>query len=490
MYARHAPTGARQRIGRLAAASLSLLVVLATVRPHVSRAAPSTAPPADAAPRAATLAFVDVNVVPMDSDRVLEHQNVVIRGDRIAALGPMRSTKVPPGATRVDGRGHWLMPGLIDLHVHLNDPDDGILYVANGVTTIRSMWGFPETLEWRKEFASGKRLGPTVYTTGPILDGKPPIWPGSAVIETADDAEREIAAEKAAGYDFVKVYSRLSRTAYAAILAAAKRHGMRVVGHVPDSVGVLGALDARGQESIEHLTGYLTAVQTDGSRATKIADWNEKRRELVSHIDESKIAPLARRTRAAGVWNCVTLTVGERFSALEHRDSLLKLPMTRYEPPEVLASWDPAKDFRLHRATQEDFAAMRASTAFQMRMTRALRDAGAGILLGTDTSNPFVVAGFSAHDELGLLVKAGLTPYEALRAGTSDAAAFLHASKQLGGVATGLRADLVLVDGNPLEDVRAAARRSGVVLRGRWMPARELDAELDKLATQRATPSR
>ena len=389
---------------------------------------------------------------------------------------------------RIDGRGKWLIPGLIDMHVHLNDEGDGALYVANGVTTIRNMWGFPETLAWRKDYGAGKPLGPTVYTTGSILDGRPPIWPGSTVIETAAQADSEIMAEKAAGYDFVKVYNRLSPDAYAGILAAARKHGMRVVGHVPDAVGVNGVLAARGQESIEHLTGYLTAAQIDGSHAAEIADWNEKRRAMIAHLDPAKIPILARKSRDAGVWNCVTLIVGERFSALEHRDSLMKLPEVRFVAPELVAMWDPSKDFRLRQATPEDFAAMRALTAFQKRMTRALRDSGARLLLGTDSSNPFVVPGFSAHQELALLVDAGLTPYQALRAGTADAAEFLHAGSEIGQVRAGLRADLVLVDGNPLIDVHAAAHRSGVVLRGRWFPADELDATLEKVAKERAGP--
>ncbi len=437
---------------------------------------------------APVIAFIDVTVVPMDYDRVVEHQNVVIRGDRIASIGPTASTAVPPGATRVDARGKWLMPGLIDMHVHLNDEEDGALYVANGVTTIRNMWGFPETLKWRQEYRSGKQLGPTVYTTGPILDGKPPIWRDSKSIESAAQADSEIAAEKAAGYDFVKVYSRLSPTAYAAILSAARKRAMRVVGHVPEAVGVLGVLDAGGQESIEHLTGYMAAVQVDGSHAATITDWNEKRRALVANVDPAKIPVLAQKTRAAGVWNCVTLIVGERFSALQHRDSLMQLPEVKFVASEMLSEWDPAKDFRLQSATDKDFAAMRAVTAFQMRMTRALRDSGAKILLGTDTSNPFVVAGFSAHEELALLVRAGLTPYEALQAGTANAADFLHQSAEVGRVRPGLRADLILVDRNPLLDVAATRQRSGVVLRGRWMPQSELVAALDGVAKLRATP--
>jgi imidazolonepropionase-like amidohydrolase len=441
-----------------------------------------TATAARGAPSA--LAIVDVNVVPMDSNLVMPHQYVVVRGDRIESVGPASKVAVPKDATRIDGRGLWLMPGLIDMHVHLNAPDDGTIYVGKGVTTIRNMWGFPETLEWRKSYLSGERLGPTVYTTGAILDGQPPIWPGSTVIETADQAESEIAAEKAAGFDFVKVYTRLSRPAYLAILESARRHGMRVVGHVPDSVGVLGVLEARGQESIEHLTGYLVAAQKPGSPAAGITNWNERRRAMLASLDESRIPDLARRTRDAGVWNCVTLIVSQRVAALDRVDSLKQLPGVKYVAPEMVAMWDPAKDFRFKGTTAEDFAAMRAVSAFQMRMTRALRDAGARLLLGTDTSNPFVTPGFSAHEELALLVAAGLTPYEALRAGTADAAEFLH--MDAGRVRPGLRADLVLVEANPLQDVAAAERRRGVVLRGRWIAAAELDSAMEAVAKERA----
>ena len=470
------------RFARSIALACAACVLAATLLSVAARAGPGEtgAPPA--------LVIRDVTVVPMDHEGVLEHRDVWIQGDRITGID-LASSTVPGGALAIDGRGAWLMPGLVDMHVHLNDERDGVLYVANGVTTIRNMWGFPETLEWRKQYASGRKIGPTVYTCGAILDGNPPIWPGSKVIETAEQAEQELLAEKAAGYDFVKVYSRLTRTAYDGILAAAKRHGMRVVGHVPDSVGLGAVLELRGQESIEHLTGYLAAVQRPDSRLAQIADWNERRREGITHIDESKLATIAKQSKDAGVWNCVTLIVGARFAALDHRDSLLALPESKFVPPFSLMMWDPARDFRMKGMKPEDFDALRSVSAFQMRMTRALRDAGARILLGTDTSNPFVVAGFSAHEELELLVAAGLTPYEALRTGTADAAEFLHAEGELGEVRPGLRADLVLVDANPLVDVRAAARIRGVVLRGQWMPADDLRSDLASLAKAMAPSS-
>jgi imidazolonepropionase-like amidohydrolase len=380
------------------------------------------------------------------------------------------------------------MPGLVDMHVHLSDADDGTLYVANGVTTIRNMWGTPQTLDTRADYAAGRALGPTVYTTGPILDGKPVVWDGSIAIENAEEADKELTAEKAAGYDFVKVYSRLGKDAYLGILAAAKKHGLRVVGHVPDAVGLDSVLAAGGQESMEHLFGYLMAVQEDHSPALGKPEVGANSRVALAHVDDAKLADIVRRTKAAGVWNCVTLVFFERFAALDDRDALLRLPAVKYVSPEQLAGWDPKKDFRTQGMTTKDFATVRALVVFDKRVTRALRDAGARLLLGTDTSNPFVIAGFAVHEELALLVDAGLTPFEALRSGTADAAEFLHADREFGRIAPGLRADLILVDGNPLADIHNASRASGVVLRGQWLPAAKLEAALDQLAKDRAWP--
>ncbi len=460
---------------------LIALVALGCGTGHVRTAEP-------VAPTGAALAFVDVSVVPMDADHMLEHQTVLIRGDRIAALGPAASTPVPDGATRIDGHGKWLMPGLVDMHVHLNDADDGTLYVANGVTTIRNMWGTPQTLDTRADYAAGRALGPTVYTTGPILDGKPVVWDGSIAIENADDADKELASEKAAGYDFAKVYERLGKDAYLGILTAAKKHGLRVVGHVPNAVGLDSVLAAGGQESIEHLLGYLMAVQADHSPALGKPEVGANSRVALAHVDDAKLADIVRRTKAAGAWNCVTLVFFERFAALDDRDALLRLPAVKYVSPEQLAGWDPKKDFRTQGMTTKDFATVRALVVFDKRVTRALRDAGARLLLGTDTSNPFVIAGFAVHEELALLVDAGLTPFEALRSGTADAAEFLHADREFGRIAPGLRADLILVDGNPLADIHNASRASGVVLRGQWLPAAKLEAALDQLAKDRAWP--
>jgi imidazolonepropionase-like amidohydrolase len=230
-----------------------------------------------------------------------------------------------------------------------------------------------------------------------------------------------------------------------------------------------------------------TECAWSGTCRFAITNRDAQRRALLANLDETKLPMLAQKTREAGVWSCVTLIVRDRMAALGQRDSLMKLPGVKYVAPEVVAEWAPTKDFRFKTTTAADFAAMREVLRFQMRMTRALRDSGARILMGTDTLNPFVTPGFSAHEELALLVAAGLTPYEALQAATASAAEFLRAD--IGVVASGKRADLILVERNPLKDLGAAARPKGVVLRGRWMPASELAVVLGKIAKLRASQS-
>jgi cytosine/adenosine deaminase-related metal-dependent hydrolase len=235
--------------------------------------------------------FVDVTVVPMDKEQILPHQTVVVVGGRITQVGSAASVKVPHGALKIDGKGKFLMPGLADMHVHFmrsaiagksqpstsSDPslrtripasasNDyerenralALLFVANGITTVRNMWGNAAIDDFARETDSGRVLGPHIYSTGPVTDGNPPISEGSRVVETREQAEEAVRSDKQAGYIAIKVLDRLSKEAYEAIVAAARREGLPVVGHVPTAVRLSGAIAAR-QDSIEHLYFWLRA---------------------------------------------------------------------------------------------------------------------------------------------------------------------------------------------------------------------------------------
>lgn len=431
-----------------------------------------------ATPIQATAAVVDVTVVPMDSEHELEHQTVLIDGDTIVAVGPVASTPVAPGAVTIDGKGRWLIPGLYDMHVHLNERNDALLYVANGVTTVRNMWGGPDRLAWRELARRNDPawLGPTLFTAGPILDGDPPVWPGSKVVTTAAAATAEVDAEKQAGYDFIKVYDGLPLVAYDALAAEAKKQNIRFVGHVPAAAGLEHAL-ASGQASIEHLTGYLFAAA--GMKDGKLAD-------ILPHIDDAKLVALAKATHQAGAANIPTLVVMERVSALDDPAPLLARRENRYVSPAIRDWWDPKNDFRFKDKTADDFVAMRAANVIRQHLVKALAAEGATIFAGTDAPNPFVVPGFALHDELGLLVAAGLTPYEALRAATTAPARWLGRTAT---IAAGAPADLVLLDGDPLKDIAATRKREGVMVRGTWFAQATLDGKLDELAKSYEHPA-
>ncbi len=402
---------------------------------------------------AGDVALVGATVVPMDREGVLRDHSVIVRGDRIALVAPAQSIDTQ-GATVIDARGKWIVPGLADMHVHVWSDKDFGLYLLNGVTTIRNMWGTEQHLAWRTALAAGTILGPTMFTTGPVLDGSPPIWPGSTIVDSADVARTVVKQQKEAGYDFIKVYTRLPLDAYNAIVTEATAQQIPVVGHVPTSVGLDAALES-GQRSIEHLDGYLPVGGVP--------------RVGTSEVNE---------TVSAGAWNCPTLVLMDRFSRLDDPAQLESLPGLAYVDAETREKWNPANDFRLQSWTPKTFARARAQTITASNLVADLSRAGAHLILGTDTGNPYVIPGFAAHDELQLFVAAGLTPWQALRTATAAAAEFVERPGDFGVITPGARADLLVVDRDPLLDVGALEDPPLVLVRGRVLTKEQLLSNL------------
>lgn len=429
-------------------------------------------------PQKESVAFIDVNIVPMDSERILRHQTVITDRGRIVKIDSSSKITPPKTMVQVNAHGKYLMPGLADMHTHTWAEADLLLFLANGVTTIRNMWGSRRHLLWRKRIVRGEMLGPTIFTAGPLIDGSPPIWNSSKVIVTQQEAKQEVALEKKLGYDFVKVYNRLSLEAYHAIIESARKHHMPVAGHVPTAVGLEACLES-GQ-TIEHLTGYIDAIEADDSPVKGKLD-RPSRRVSVNYLDEKKLSRIIDATVAAKVWNCVTLIVTRKFVSLKQAQKLLLDPNMRFVPPAWLASWDPSKDFRTKDLTDADFELLRKADDVRERITKRLHRAGGRILLGTDNPNPFVIPGFSIHEELQNLVDAGLSPYEAIKAGTRDAAEFLNRLHDFGTVEVGKKADLILVAANPLESVENVSKRVGVMVHGEWYTEEQLEGILEKL---------
>ena len=375
------------------------------------------------APASGRLAIAGVNVVPMAREEVLADRTVLIQDGTIVRIGPSDEVPIPEGTTVVDGRGRWLMPGLMDLHVHLS-PEALPILLASGITMVRNMWGTATVAQLMTGVGSGDLLGPTIVSASPGLDGNQPIWPGTVQVldpDQADEAVARLAGERR--WNYLKIYQSLDRDAYDAIVKAARARGIPFVGHVPHRVGLEHVL-AAGQSSVEHLGGYELAL---GAGARGVFGWPQ--------VDTAGMAALARRTSDAGVTVCPTLVV---LRALAERN---------LSPPAQVRERDNTR-----------------------AMVRALVGAGVRIVAGTDAGVQAVGYGSSLHDELAEYVAAGLTPYQALRTATVAAAEFLGVDGQVGTVAEGRRADLLLVAANPLLDPATARAPVGVVLGGRWLP--------------------
>lgn len=433
-------------------------------------------------------AFVDVNVVPMDRERVLTRQTVLVRNGRITRIGLASEVAVPRGALRIEGGGRYLMPGLADMHVHLAParwPRHMALFVANGVTTVRSTADAANgTRALREMVRADSVLGPTIYTAGLHLDGDPPRWAESSIIvHTPEEGRQAVIATQAGGYDYVKVYDGLSLDAYDAVIRTAREVGIPVIGHVPLGVGLEHALRSR-QASIEHLHGYDLALQadsspyrsTDGYRAPTFNTGSGQRVRAWEYVDFAKLPSLVALAKANGVWHSPTLSMFMADALPGEVDARRKLPEMRYVPSTMFEAWVE------HNWPPDIVLIARRTQSARMRVVKALHDAGVGLLLGTDPANPFILYGFATHKELAQLVAAGLSPYEAIAAGTRNAAGYLKALDEFGTVETGKRADLILVNANPLADVANVRRIAGVMLRGRWLSRVDLQGELDAVA--------
>jgi imidazolonepropionase-like amidohydrolase len=431
-----------------------------------------------------SVAFTGVTVIPMDRERTIEDQTVVVRGGRIAALGPTASTPVPAGATPVDGRGKYLIPGLTEMHAHIPTPQveaqlgaDGRyavsvlkLFVANGVTTIRGMLGHPSHLALRQRVRAGELLGPTIYTSGPSLNGTSTPDPATA--------RRMVLEQRAAGYDFLKIHPGLSRETFDTLARVADSVGLRFAGHVPVAVGLERALEAR-YASIDHVDGfveYLTGRQPGDTTPAGFFGFN-----ISDRADESQLATIARRAREAGVWIVPTQALMDGFVSAEDAAAMGRRPEMRFLPQPLVAQWVQAKR---NAQAQPTYHAERARRfiALRGRIIKALHGAGVGIALGSDAPQVMNVPGFSAHRELAVLVAAGLTPYQALETGTRNIAAYFGTLDRSGTIAVGKSADLILLDANPLTDIANTTRIAGVMTRGNWMPRAALDVILNGIA--------
>lgn len=416
--------------------------------------------------------------------------SVLIEGERIKSIVVSGENVAAPDATRVDGKGKFLIAGLWDMHVHTlskNQPDRFFpLFLANGVTGVRDMGGdltLPQILQLKKEIADGSRLGPEIFAAGPILEGEHPFWPFSIAVKNEADARQTVAALVEKKADFVKVYNTLSRDAYVAIAASAKENHIPFVGHIPPSVTPAEASDL-GQKSIEHLWGiapYCSANQEQLNRMLAEADKAENdkvardlyyriNQTILSSYDAKKAHTLFSKFAENRTWQTPTLTVLRSYAEI-HDPALQRDARLAYMPDELLTFWgsmggkpDPRNDEMQQRLFKHD-----------LEIVRAMHSADVPMLAGTDTPNPYTYPGFSLPEELQLLVMAGFSPIEALEIATRRAAEFLGVDRDLGSVERGKIANLVLLDANPLTDIGNTKKVRAVIIRGTILDRAKLD---------------
>lgn len=442
-----------------------------------------------------TILLTNTHVLPMDAPRVIDNQAVLIRDGRIAAIGSIDVITPPPDALVVDAEGGYLMPGLSDMHAHLPGYSDGgestnaaqlvanqlLLYLATGVTLLRDMSGSPAHFDYRQRTGSGDLAGPELFFTSPIIEGEDAVWPFSVKLVDPKGADNLVATFAEQGYWGLKVYHTLSSETFDALCIAAKRHGLRVAGHVPFSVGIQRAL-AQQMCSIEHLRGYdfdgLTAEELaqDGGRSAK-------RFRALAAMSEDRMVDLVRLTVQARTWNVPTLAINRFLYDRDARAAVANHPRLALVPPALQECVrNPEQLDALFTTDAKE--ALRGILPRQQELVRRLHQGGAGILVGTDSDIPAYVPGFTPIDEMKLIAKGGVPIFEVLQAGTLDAAVFLGIEDDRGTVSVGKSASLILLKKNPLEDLDHLWDLVGVVHQGRWLSFSNLERELTRLAEQ------
>jgi imidazolonepropionase-like amidohydrolase len=410
---------------------------------------------------AQTVVFRNVNVISMTSPKVAEKQTVVVTDGRIASVLPEGAmVKLPEGTTIVDGAGKYLIPGLAEMHGHLPPPnapkrllgDVLAMYLVNGITTVRGMLGHDGQVNLRQMSRKDTLVSPTLYVAGPSFNDQS--------VNSVQEAIDKVHAQKKEGWDLLKVHPGLTLAEYDAMAKTAKAEGIRFAGHVPDAVGLVHAIEM-GHETFDHMDGYIEYL--DGAKGP---------------VDEKKLAAIVKKSKTAGVWIVPTSALWAVLFNGTPLETLKAYPELKYVPESAVATWAKMYEERKKVVPAAD---ARNILENRVRILRALHEGGVKILMGTDSPQQFSVPGFSLHRELLFMRDAGMSPYEILKSGTVNVGHYFASDDSFGTIESGKRADLVLLNDNPLTDIQNVSKIEGVMARGRWFSRQELDKVLDKI---------
>ncbi len=421
-----------------------------------------------------SLLLRDITLIDGTGASPREHVSVLVRSGVIEAVG--ESLEVP-GARIVEGRGRFLIPGLWDTHVHLSVADEATLgvLVANGITSVRDMGGDLDILDaWRARIERGELTGPRIFRAGPTVDGPKPEVPFRLTVTNPEEAKAAVTRLRTLGVDFIKIHNAVPRDAFFALAAEARLQGIPFAGHVPMTVEPAEAAEA-GQRSVEHI-----ATLIEGTYSARFANETAAFGAMPQWL-EDEVPALAKTFARQGTWFVPTI-VAYDLRARRAELAALPDPRTRYATPPLRKYWDQWFPLTERDRDPEGIARRKRFVELGKEMTRRMHEAGVAIAAGSDLAGRDVLPGFSVHDEIGLLIDSGLTPMEALLAATSEAARLLQATATVGTITPGKAADLVLLDGDPLADVKNVGRISAVVLRGKLLEREDLDRLLGAAA--------
>jgi hypothetical protein len=440
----------------------------------------------------ASYAIKNVSVLPMNKEVVLNNQTVLVEKGTIKAIGTAATVKIPAGYTVIDGTGKYLMPGLFDMHAHFFNEQGNLvntteselkMMLANGLTTARILAGHPNYLEAKEMVKKGQWAGPDLSIASPQFVGSWP-WPTDFKnFELANTPEKAVAAVKKyknEGYDEIKITFMVKRDVYDAIIATAKEVGIKVTGHVGPLVKLPAALAAKQQ--IEHMDEFIDMLLPDTSynHGQSVSDmnlWRKNAWATVPHLDESKIPGLAKMVKDAGIY--VTPTnyfFISCFNETPPEEVVKQKPDYAYIPQEILKERWSVRQRMLSMKIPDAYRAKYVD--LRKKMVNALWKAGVPLMAGSDSPEWFLVTGFSIHDEISMFVTTGLTPYAALQTATVNSATYMGLNK--GTVEKGKIADLLLLDKNPLEDIRNTRSINGVMKGGKWYDKNDVTRLLEE----------
>ena len=432
-------------------------------------------------------AITDISVIDVEKGIALAGQTVLIVGERIDKMGAQTEINIPEGAQIINGHGLYLIPGFVDAHVHYFDaPVFGRLMIANGVLLVRDM-GMPNEyiLKLRDELNRGEMLGPEMIATGAILDGYPPLIPSISLgIQTPEQGRAVVRQQAEAGVDMIKVYNKLDKKVFLAILEEAHKVGLKVAAHLPESVYIEDAA-AAGLSSSEHFFGFEKVIAKLLGEPVKLsyagmgsqADYFQR----LSEVNPTELQALYQRIRASGLTICPTIITFKATTEVKTFQTG-SFPQREYISPSVLDLW---KSQWAGQSNVPDYIWRNWA-----QMVSGLNQAGVPLMVGTDLMLPGIIPGFSVHDEMAIWQEAGIPAMDVLRSATLVPAQFMGLGDRLGSISEGKTASLVLLRANPLEDIRNTQQIEGVFMRGQYFSRQDIDrllAEARDLA-QQSTP--